>query len=234
MNITYMSMLVGFVVVVISIIIIYLWKRRGSQLSTILLVGLSDSGKTALLAKLVNEDAKWRTYTSIKENVFDGYRTSSKKLRLVDYPGVESSRGELFRKWFTKNKKLLKGVIFVIDSSTFTKKIKDVAEFLYDVLFECRDKIPIIVACNKQDASYSKASKLIKNNLEQEFGLINVSREVSLSSTSGDTSRRILSENGKDFQWTDLRNTRIEFLECTTEKDDNFSLAVIKEWLESL
>ena len=55
MNITYMSMLVGFVVVVISIIIIYLWKRRGSQLSTILLVGLSDSGKTALLAKLVNE-----------------------------------------------------------------------------------------------------------------------------------------------------------------------------------
>lgn len=61
---------------------------------------------------------------------------------------------------YFKNKKLLKGVIFVIDSSTFTKKIKDVAEFLYDVLFECRDKIPIIVACNKQDASYSKASKV--------------------------------------------------------------------------
>lgn len=42
-------------------------------------------------------------------------------------------------------------MIFVVDSTTFAEKCKDVAELLYDVLYESKSVVPILVACNKQD-----------------------------------------------------------------------------------
>jgi hypothetical protein len=38
----------------------------------------------------------------MKDNVYDRYLSGSKKLKLVDYPGAESFRGELFSKWSIK------------------------------------------------------------------------------------------------------------------------------------
>jgi len=61
----------------------------------------------------------------------------------------------------------------VVDSATFSKKVllnfflisdklfKDVAEYLYDVLYETKNtKIPVLVVCNKQDLAHAKAGQV--------------------------------------------------------------------------
>uniref|UniRef100_A0A915MUP4 Signal recognition particle receptor subunit beta n=1 Tax=Meloidogyne javanica TaxID=6303 RepID=A0A915MUP4_MELJA len=77
---------------------------------------------------------------------------------LVDYPGAETLRKALFNKWFNEQINSVCCVIFVVDSATFSKK--DVAEYLYDVLYETKNtKIPVLVVCNKQDLAHAKAGQ---------------------------------------------------------------------------
>ena len=131
------------------------------------------------------------------------------------------------------------------------------AEFLYDVLYEVKgSKIPVIVACNKQDIGHAKSGqvrksirillnnsfilllhlKLIEKSVEQEFGLINVSREAALSSTDGGTEKRILIATGRDFKWSDLKGRRVNFVECSTVENQQkgFSLSSLQELIESV
>jgi hypothetical protein len=35
-----------------------------------------------------------------------------------------------------------------------------VAEFLYDVLYELKGKVPLLVVCNKQDIGHAKAGEV--------------------------------------------------------------------------
>lgn len=51
-------------------------------------------------------------------------------------------------------------IVFVVDSATFGKKAKDVAELAYDVIYESSKRIPMLMACNKQDISIAKSSKV--------------------------------------------------------------------------
>jgi len=231
MDEVFVSALITCLLLFITTLAFVFWRISGKKRNTVLFVGQSDSGKTVIFTKLVNQDAKWSTYTSLKENYYQGLVFGNKKLNLVDYPGSESFRGELFLKWFGKNRNDIKSVCFVVDSSTFTKKIKEIAEFLYDVLYECKNQIPVLVVCNKQDISHAKAKELIQNSLEQEFSLLNVSRELVLHSTTGDFSKKTLTE-GKEFHWSDLkkRGTVIEFAECSCE-EDSFSLDSVRDWL---
>lgn len=54
----------------------------------------------------------------------------------------------------------LRGILFMVDSATFSKRARDVAEFLYDVLYESAKKVSVLVACNKQDISLAKSSQV--------------------------------------------------------------------------
>lgn len=57
-----------------------------------------------------------------------------------------------------QNMERAKAVILVVDSKD-KERIAEAAEFLYDVLLNKRliaDKVPILVACNKQDLSLAK------------------------------------------------------------------------------
>lgn len=50
-----------------------------------------------------------------------------------------------------------RAVVFVVDSATFQREVKDVAEFLYQVLIDSMGlkKTPsFLIACNKQGASW--------------------------------------------------------------------------------
>ncbi|VDD89626.1 unnamed protein product [Enterobius vermicularis] len=209
------------------------------------------------------------TYTSLKENEFDSYsNVHGKTLKLVDFPGAERLRKQLFLRYFEKvefkGNSLIKGVIFVIDSSTFSKKARDVAEFLYDVLRESPKGTFILIACNKQDIQLAKSSQGIRNALEREIGLINSSRSAALETTDGSSSRRILTTTGayiyltagsvnfvsrfvklvknkrKSFQWTDLPQLKIDFLDCCADKeyqveDGNvLSSDVIRNWINGI
>lgn len=74
------------------------------------------------------------TFTSISENIGD-YQAedSGKVLRVIDIPGSERLRGRFFDQY----KKSTKGIVFVIDSVTVQKYIRDVAEYKLVSYFGC-------------------------------------------------------------------------------------------------
>ena len=217
--------------------LIFIYNQLQPKANTVLFVGLAGSGKTTIFTRLINPANHWNSYTSMKENEFSNYAIKNGKppLRLLDCPGSESFRKILYQKHLIQDRKTLRLIIFTVDSAAFSKK--DVAEFLYDVLYEVKgSKIPVIVACNKQDIGHAKSGQLIEKSVEQEFGLINVSREAALSSTDGGTEKRILIATGRDFKWSDLKGRRVNFVECSTVENQQkgFSLSSLQELIESV
>ncbi|PIK40351.1 Signal recognition particle receptor subunit beta, partial [Apostichopus japonicus] len=148
--------------------IVLLLRGRKSKKRTILLTGVSDAGKTALFTKLIfGKEAV--TYTSIKENSGLYFvKAKGKDVPLVDIPGNERQRLQLWEKF----KEETRGLIFVVDSSRFQKEVKEVAEFLYILLTDPvvhRSKLRLLVVCNKQDVALAKSAKVIQTQLEKEL-----------------------------------------------------------------
>lgn len=103
-------------------VILFLWKKRKTSRTDLLLTGLCDSGKTALFSQLLYSKES-ETFTSITENVGE-YKCNKGVLRLVDIPGHERLR----IKFFDQYKSYAKAIVYVVDSVTFQKDIRDVAE----------------------------------------------------------------------------------------------------------
>lgn len=87
-----------------------------------MLTGLCEAGKSAIFMQLVHGKFP-ETFTSIKENVGE-YRSGHVAGRLVDIPGHYRVRDKCFELY----KRNAKGIIFVVDSVTAQKDIRDVAE----------------------------------------------------------------------------------------------------------
>lgn len=184
--------IITFIVILISSLIFFFFKKFSTHANTFLIVGLNDAGKTLIFSKLINSgkiyffvilkyflENKWVSYTSMKENVYCEYLAKDGNFySLVDIPGSESLCKSLLHNWFFRvsffcnffnfkimfqERKNIKGIIFVIDSSTFTEKSKDVAVVLYDILYDTSKSIPILIACNKQDNQLKAKSSKVFN-----------------------------------------------------------------------
>lgn len=103
--------------------VLFLWKRKKTVRSAVLFTGLCDSGKTYLFAHLCLGGAR-ETFTSIKENVGSFKTERGRVLKMVDVPGNERLRG----KFFDEYKNIAKAIVYMIDSVTVQKDIRDVAE----------------------------------------------------------------------------------------------------------
>ncbi|EPB79443.1 zinc finger, C2H2 type [Ancylostoma ceylanicum] len=189
-----------------------LFRALRDKANTFLIVGLSDSGKTHIFGKIANKNLEPVTYTSFQENVLD-VEIKGKHMKVVDFPGAERLRKQLVEKWLKKERASLRGIAFVVDSSSFSKRARDVAEFLYDVALESGKKIPILIACNKQDHGLAKSSQVIRTSLEKEIGMINKTRAAALTTTDGSSFRHTLTDTGANFSWEDLPKP-VEFVEC--------------------
>ncbi|KAH7710587.1 Signal recognition particle receptor [Aphelenchoides avenae] len=224
--------LLTLLVLVVTTVALFVYRRVAVSGNTVVIIGLNDSGKSVLYTKLINPKLKWSTYTSMSENVYEAYLSpKGHQYRLIDFPGSERMRRQLYSKWLAKGS-AIRCIVFVVDSATFGKKAKDVAELAYDVIYECNKRIPLLIACNKQDINIAKTSKVIRDTLEKEFGLINLSREAALSSTSGDE-KRVLTASGKDFRWSELK-CRVDFVECCAEENDQFNLEPVRDWIDTI
>ncbi|KAK8757197.1 hypothetical protein V5799_000100 [Amblyomma americanum] len=89
MNPTIIYVLVALVVVLITTLIFF--QRRKNLRRAVLIVGLSDSGKTLLFSQLVARK-KVGTYTSIKENKASYDVPKKGPLSLIDLPGNDRMR----------------------------------------------------------------------------------------------------------------------------------------------
>ena len=98
---------------------------------------------------------------------------------IVDVPGIQKFRASLLEEYGRRGK----AIIFMIDSVEFPKQMKDVAEYLYELLdTPTLDGQPVLILCNKQDFAFrAKKAGPIETLLEKEFNVIRKTRAASRS-----------------------------------------------------
>merc|ERR1712062_272960 len=139
----------------------------GTRGDTVVFVGLSDSGKTSMLAKLANPEVEPKTQLSIVSNQIE-YNVEKKQLKLVDIPGNEKIRLNELQKY----KNALRGVVFVVNSKNIGSQVRDLAELIFQVLTDeavHSRKPKILLAASHQDAKLAKAGEAVQKLLETEL-----------------------------------------------------------------
>ena len=142
---------------------------------TVILCGPSNSGKTVLFHRLCTgtgtpNQIAVPTVTSIQMN----HKLLDNNICLMDYPGHPSLRSQFVD--------LVKGIssklriILVLDS---TKPVSDAADLLYLLLTHSefkwnqsqtkKEKLSLLIACNKSDLSLAKNAKRMKIQLRTEL-----------------------------------------------------------------
>nr|CAD7266081.1 unnamed protein product [Timema shepardi] len=213
-------------------VVFVVWRSRKQSRRGVLLVGLCDSGKTLLFTRLLHEKFVL-THTSIKENVGD-YVVNNRSLRVIDIPGHERQRS----KFLDQYKPVARAIIFVVDSVSIQKEIRDVAEYLYTLLSDpvfSSNCPPFLILCNKQDVTMAKGIPAIKTLLEKEMNLLRKTKTSQLESTNETSNNNtFLGKQGKEFEFSHLAPLRVEFAEGFAQKqgDENSAeLDQVEEWL---
>ncbi|XP_014228445.1 signal recognition particle receptor subunit beta [Trichogramma pretiosum] len=224
-----MGVIAAVFAVIITIILFALWRRRASVGHNVLITGLCDAGKTLIWARLMHTKYV-TTHTSVKENINDCVEYN---VKIVDIPGHERLR----YKYFDKYKNSAKGLVYVIDSSTIQRDIRDVAEFLYTMLADSTmRKVPILILCNKQDQTLAKSSNVIKTLLEKEINLLRITKSNQLEATDASSTNIYLGKSGKDFEFSHLDN-KVDFAESSAfvkNSDTPAQLEILTSWLMNL
>jgi len=216
--------------VITAVILLYSWSRSRTNRRGICLMGLCESGKTLIFNQLVFGKAV-ETYTSMKENTSSIEVKNKKGLKIIDIPGHERVRQQFFDSY----KSSARGLVFVIDSNTFMKDIRDVAEYLYHILSDsvvskCRPAV--LVLCNKQDHTLAKGHKVIQAQLEKEMNVLRTTQVNQLEAVSDDGKSNVfLGREGKDFEFDDLKSFKIEFRDASAHEG---SIDELKQWLQSV
>ncbi|XP_076637564.1 signal recognition particle receptor beta isoform X1 [Colletes latitarsis] len=231
MDSQFMGIVVAVIVIILTIVIFAIWRRKKSIGNSVLLTGLSDAGKTLLYARLLYSKFV-KTHTSVKENTGD-ITINNRVLKIVDIPGYERLR----YKYFDRFKLSAKGIVYVIDSVTVQKDIRDVAESLYNLLSDsATQKKPLLILCNKQDQTMAKGYTVIKTLLEKEINLLRMTKTSQLEATDSSSKNIFLGKHEKDFEFSHLiRN--IEFAECSAFNKDLDNSADIEQlivWLKKI
>jgi len=218
--------------VLLATLVFWFYRSASSKRRSILLVGLSDGGKTLLFSKLVHHQ-NFSTQSSIQENVseYSAGEKTKKKVKLVDIPGHDRLR-HLF---IDKFKATARGIIIVVDSVTFQKDVKDVAEMMHTLLTDktiAQITPSVLIACNKHDQALAKGSKLVQSSLEKELNAARITKSASLATTDGAKSGSVfLGHRGQDFTFADIKQFRVEFVEISAKGSKTIGVEPIEEWI---
>ncbi|KAM5574236.1 hypothetical protein ABKV19_013632 [Rosa sericea] len=184
-----------------------LFKRQ--KANTILLSGLSGSGKTVLFYQLRDGSAHQGTVTSMEPNegtfVLNSEKSKNGKLKpvhLVDVPGHSRLRPKLDE--FLPQ---AAGIVFVVDALEFLPNLRAASEYLYDLLTKAsvvKKKIPILILCNKTDKVTAHSKEFIRKQLEKEIDKLRASRSaISAADIANDFTLGVL---GEPFSFTQCQN----------------------------
>ncbi|KAF0773679.1 signal recognition particle receptor subunit beta [Aphis craccivora] len=223
------ELLLALIVVLFTVVLFVLWKKGRKANRDVLIVGLCDSGKTALFSYLLY-NKPIQSFTSQVENTGE-FKSKKNLLRIVDIPGHE----RVFTKYWDAYKMNCKGVMFVVDSETAQTDICDVAELLYRILTDATiqsNKSKIVILCNKQDKVMAKGSEVIKTLLEKELDTLRLTKSNQLESIDGKKNKTLLGKKKKHFEFSHCQMA-VEFAEVITSSSD-VNLEPIKDWLENI
>ncbi|XWS38805.1 hypothetical protein CRYUN_Cryun19dG0161900 [Craigia yunnanensis] len=185
---------------------IRLFKRTKSN--TILLTGLSGSGKTVLFYQLRDGSSHQGTVTSMEPNEgtfvlnSESNKGKIKPVHLVDVPGHSRLLPKLDD--FLPQ---AAGIAFVVDSLEFLPNSRLIAEYLYDILTKAivvKKKIPLLICCNKCDKVTAHSKEFIRKQMEKEIDKLRASRSaISAADISNDFT---LGVPGEAFAFSQCRN----------------------------
>lgn len=171
-----------------------------------------------------------RTVTSMEPNELN-IKLGNKTVSLVDLPGFDRLRN----KYFDDYKSTARAIVFVLDSLSFVSNNRNVADFLYTVLSDPvihNRRIPVLIACNKQDEAKAKSAKVLQKQLEKEVHAIRETRIAALESIDRENDVRVIGNVSRDFQWSDL-NSRIDFVDCSCQSGDE-DLLTVRDWIVAI
>ncbi|XP_075572345.1 signal recognition particle receptor subunit beta isoform X1 [Pelecanus crispus] len=234
-----LSVLLALLAVAITLLIWRFVQGRRSSRKAVLLLGLCDAGKTLLFARLLT--GKYRdTQTSITDSsaVYRVSNDKSANVTLIDLPGHESLRLQFLERF----KAAARAIVFVVDSVAFQREVKDVAEFLYQVLVDStvlKNAPALLIACNKQDVTMAKSAKLIQQQLEKELNTLRVTRSAAPTSLDGSATGgpAQLGKKGRDFDFSQLP-MKVEFVECSARgskgEEGDADFEGLEKWLAKI
>ncbi|NXT28732.1 SRPRB protein, partial [Syrrhaptes paradoxus] len=232
-----LSVLLALLAVAITLLIWRFVQGRRSSRKAVLLLGLCDAGKTLLFARLLT--GKYRdTQTSITDSsaVYRVSNDKSANVTLIDLPGHESLRLQFLERF----KAAARAIVFVVDSVAFQREVKDVAEFLYQVLVDStvlKNAPALLIACNKQDVTMAKSAKLIQQQLEKELNTLRVTRSAAPTSLDATGGPAQLGKKGKDFDFSQLP-MKVEFVECSARgskgEEGDADFEGLEKWLAKI
>ncbi|XP_038979540.1 signal recognition particle receptor subunit beta-like isoform X2 [Phoenix dactylifera] len=182
---------------------------KPAKSNTIVLAGLSGSGKTVLFYQLRDGSSQQGTITSMEPNegTFMLHSEMEKKgklkpINLVDVPGHSRLRPKLDE--FLPH---AAGLIFVVDALDFLPNCRAAAEYLYDILTKAsivKRKVPILILCNKTDKVTAHSKEFIRKQLEKEIDKLRTSRNA--LSTADIANEHTLGVPGEPFAFSQCRN----------------------------
>eukprot|EP00095_Tigriopus_kingsejongensis_P012722 maker-scaffold43_size480169-snap-gene-1.19 protein:Tk12722 transcript:maker-scaffold43_size480169-snap-gene-1.19-mRNA-1 annotation:"hypothetical protein DAPPUDRAFT_205698" len=221
------AMLVGVLVGVLTLLLVFILTRKRTRGQKVLICGPCESGKTTLFAQLLHEK-NVETYTSTKENSGVFISPGRTAVPVVDIPGHERLRV----KYLEEYKNQIRAVIYMVDSSTLQKQLRDTAEYLFNIISHpvIHAKRPsILVLCNKQDLSLAKGPSVIQRELEKEMELLRGIHSRTLQGTNNQSTERAeIGKPGESFQFSHLP-MKVEFCEASAQSHE--SLSELKKWL---
>ncbi|KAK7384876.1 hypothetical protein VNO78_30579 [Psophocarpus tetragonolobus] len=186
---------------------IRLLKRTKSN--TVVLTGLSGSGKTVLFYQLRDGSTHQGTVTSMEPNegtfILHNEKTRKGKIKpvhIVDVPGHSRLRSKL-----DEYLPQAAGVVFVVDALDFLPNCRVASEYLYDLLTKgsvVKKKIPVLILCNKTDKVTAHTKEFIRKQMEKEIDKLRVSR--SAISTADIANEFTLGVPGEQFSFTQCSN----------------------------
>ncbi|KAK4790900.1 hypothetical protein SAY86_031313 [Trapa natans] len=153
-----------------------LFKRKKSN--TILLSGLSGSGKTVLFHQL--RDGSFHQgheeFPGCKIILPCWQQEKIKPFHLVDVPGHSRLLPKL-EEYLPQ----AAGIIFVVDALEFLPKCRAASEYLYGILTNAsvvKKKIPVLILCNKTDKVTAHTKDFIRKQMEKEIDKLRQSRNA--------------------------------------------------------
>jgi len=148
---------------------VYFYIRNKKKGRSIIIVGPSEAGKTAIFVRLgFGRDVETVTSTAPNVTEYEVPDGLTAPLILKDLPGHEKVR----IKFWEANKVGVRGIICVMDAAGGSKAVRDAAEVLYDILIDPivnSVKPNILIFANKQDLATAKATKVLRLQLEREM-----------------------------------------------------------------
>ncbi|THG07082.1 hypothetical protein TEA_023735 [Camellia sinensis var. sinensis] len=162
------------------LLLVRFFKR--TKPNTIVLSGLSGSGKTVIFYQLRDGSSHQGTVISMEPNegTFVLHSEMSKKgkikpVHIVDVPGHSRLRPKLDE--FLPQ---AAGIVFVVDALEFLPNCRAASEYVYhaicDMASVVRKKISVLVLCNKVDKVTAHTKEFIRKQLEKEIDKLRASR----------------------------------------------------------